>query len=166
MIDYQTLSIIIACIGVTASAIVGVASIVSKNRRDIKTREAQLYYQINSRTTGTKESLKDWHDVMIRQDWTSWDEYMENYSPRVNPEAAAKVAWLANFWQTLGVLARENLIDPKFSYRNYPKNAITAWNRLKPYVMGVRELYNNPQAFDAFEWLANKMKKIQESEQS
>ena len=42
MIDYQTLSIVIACIGVTASAIVGVASMVSKNRREIKTRHFPL----------------------------------------------------------------------------------------------------------------------------
>jgi hypothetical protein len=86
----------------------------------------------------------------------------------VNPEASTEVFYLTNVFQTLGILVREQLIDPKFIYRNYPRGAIGFWNRLKPYVLGIREVNNNPNEYDTFEWLANKMKELQkkESEQS
>ena len=47
MVDYQTISIILTCIGVTASAMVGVASIVVKNRRDMTVRMFNVVFVSN-----------------------------------------------------------------------------------------------------------------------
>ena len=91
------------------------------------------------RVTSTFEGLRHWQDVMYHQDWTTWEEYVENYSVRVNPEAAAKVMYIGNTFHTLGVLAREKLIDPKFIYEHDRHSVVLTWNRLKPYVIGVRE---------------------------
>nr|ADQ54405.1 hypothetical protein E37-7F_22 [uncultured marine crenarchaeote E37-7F] len=157
-LNIETISIILAC----GSIIVGVASVVDKNRREIKTREANLFMQ--SRPNATKEGLKSLQEVMIRQDWTTWDEYKEKYSSKVNPEAAAEVVYITGVFQTWGVLVREKLIDPKLIYRTFPRAPIRYWERLKPYVMGVRELYGNPHEFDAFEWLDNKMKEMLKEE--
>jgi hypothetical protein len=116
------------------------------------------------RVTATYEGLRHWQDVMYHQDWKTWEEYVEKYSVRVNPEAAAKVMYIADSFQTLGVLAREKVIDHKFIYKQDPHSVVLTWNRLKPYVIGVRENLGIHQLFEPFEWLANLMTEMQKSE--
>ena len=167
MVDLQTVSIVIAAI----SVVIGVANSILTNRRaerrrqiELETRQEELFMEY--RATTTYEGLRHWQDVMYRQDWKTWDEYWEKYSTRVNLEAATKVMYIANLFHTLGVLARERLIDPKFIYKQDPHSVVLTWNRLKPYVIGVRKNLGIHQLYEAFEWLANLMTEMQESEQS
>jgi hypothetical protein len=155
-LNLEIVSIVIACASIT----VGVISVIVKNRRDVKTREAQLFMQ--HRAGSTEEGAKSWSDVMYRQDWTTWDEYMEKYSLAVNPDASAKVLNLAVSYNTLGFLAREGLIGVNLIYRFNGPNIINAWERLEPYVRGIRPIYH-PTFCDSFEWLYKQFKKIQEN---
>jgi hypothetical protein len=149
--------------------VIGVANSILTNKRaegrrqiELVTRQEELFMEHGA--TNTYEGLKHWQDVMYRQDWKTWDEYWEKYSVRVNPEAAAKVMYIANIFQTLGVLVREKLIDSKFIYKQDPHSVVLTWNRLKPYVIGVRENLGYPKLYDGFEWLANLVTEMRKEE--
>lgn len=62
------------------------------------------------------------------------------------------------------MLVRGKLIDPNFLYKQNLRLVIVVWERLESWVKGIRELFGYPEAYDAFEWLANLMKEMQEEE--
>ena len=154
-LNLEIISVVIACASIT----VGVISLLIRNRREVKTREVQLFLQYRAQVT--LEGGKTYQDVMNRQDWKTWDEYIEKYSAAVNPDAATKVVWVANRFNIIGFLVKEGLIDFKLLYRHNRYNVIRTWERLEPYVMNVRKL-GNPTVFDSFEWLYKQYKREQQ----
>jgi len=79
----------------------------------------------------------------------------------VNTDAAAKVLYSTERFNTLAFFVKEGLIDFKLLYRFNPRFVIGAWERLEPYVMGVRKI-SNPKYGDSFEWLYKQYKREQE----
>ena len=155
-LNLEIISVVIACASIT----VGVISLLIRNRREVKTREVQLFLQYSARRT--EEGFKTYQEVMSRQDWKTFDEFWEKYGPTVNPDAAAKVFWLVSRYNVLGFLVKEGLIDFKLIYRYNPRNIIRAWERFEPYVMGVRKRFNNPTLYDSFKWLYKQNKREQQ----
>lgn len=155
--DVQTVTVVITGI----SIIIGVILSLNTRKQEVETRQAQLFMQY--RTFSSEEYMKSYQDVMRRQDWTTWDEYMENYSTTVNPDAAAKVTHIANTFNTIAFLAEEGLVDVQLIYRFNGPAFINAWERLEPYVIGIRKHFNFPTYCASFEWLYKQFKTIQET---
>lgn len=85
-LNIETISIILAC----GSIIIGVASVVDKNRREIKTRQANILMQINQYLTSTHYQ-KNWMEVMWFEKWSTFQEYEARYGLGEHLEESVKV---------------------------------------------------------------------------
>ena len=150
-LNIETISIILAC----GSVIVGVASIVSKNRRDVDTRKANLYMSLN-RWGFSQQYMKYLIEVNFKEKWRTWAEYEDRYGLGEDPEEEAKVYEVMGFCQTLGILVNEGMLDPKLIFRHFGPNIIMIWQRLEPIITGWEKTYGY-SAYHDFKNLFNVM---------
>ena len=135
MVDTQTISIVIA-----ATSIV-IATIFDKLRTD--------------------EFIETWIEVMYHQEFKDFPEWMNKYGPIKKPNAAKKLFSVGIAYQTIGMLAREKLIDPNLILKENPWAAVETWTKIESVVKGLRET-GDPQFWTSFEHLANQIKKYRE----
>ena len=158
-LNIETISIVIACV----SVVVGVASVVDKNRREIKTREANLFMQINQYLNNPKY-VQNWNEVLWGEKWKTWEEYEARYGLGEHPEDESKVTSMIHLFGTLGTLVREKLFDPKLLYKSYAFSTIVTWERFELLIKGWRKMLSNPHMYSSFEYLAKLFKRMQEDE--
>jgi hypothetical protein len=159
LIDIQTVSLVIACV----SVVVGVASVVDKNRREVKTREANLYMQITNRLCDPEVS-KNWNEVLLTEKWKTWEEYEARYGWGEHLEDESKVLTMINWFEILGTLVKEKLIDPKLLYKSYSTTILLSWVKLEPIILGFRKMTTLSWG-KSFEYLVNLFKKMLEEEE-
>ena len=68
---------------------------------------------------------------------------------------------MGNFFEQVGVLFRNRLIDASLISQLFPVDIV--WEKLKPLAEGMRKEYHNPEFFEWFEYLYNEMKKREHS---
>ena len=78
----QTIGILLTGISITAAAIYYIMFL----RNTIMARKTQLAMQLLSQFN--KDFYEPWTDVMIQQDFSSYEEWRGKYDPYVNPKAA------------------------------------------------------------------------------
>jgi hypothetical protein len=64
---------------------------------------------------------------------------------------------MGNFFEQIGVLFRNRLIDASLVSQLFP--VLLVWGKMKPLVEGMRKEYHNPEFSEWFEYLYNEMKK-------
>ena len=69
-----------------------------------------------------------------------------------------EVGW---YFDGVGQLLRDKLIDIRIVDTMYSDRVIRFWEKGYPIVMGLRELYRNPDYYGNFEYLYREMKKRQ-----
>jgi hypothetical protein len=128
-------------------------------KMQLEARQAQLYIQIFNymlgpdflRTLGSLEEFKDFEDFQ-RKHFTE-------------AEARADVIRLAGFFEGLGLLGEQNLIDVNLMSRLMGGNLIGYWKRLGPIHDEWRAQHKDPYLWEYVEWLYNKVTIIREERQ-
>ncbi len=112
MSDVQTISIVLAGIGIFIAAI---NSIISSRKADqqrqteIETRQAVLFMQLYNRFT-----TREFRAALTEMRSWSWDNYadfMAKYSPDTNSDAHAMHIATENDFEGVGVMVQRDLID-------------------------------------------------------
>jgi hypothetical protein len=129
---------------------------------ELETRQIETYLDWMRRVQN-KEWIMAWADVRYSQEWEDLDNWIEKYGARTNPEAYSNWAVTMQFYECLGLLVRRKIVDIDLIYEHVGGIAtIGTWERVEPIVKGWRERVKSPTMWDSFEYLYNKLKKLEQ----
>lgn len=148
MIDISTLSIVIAASGVTAASIYYRLQIRSQTR----VRQTDLLMRLYS-TWDSLEFQEAWHRIY----WMEFKDYDEAVSKLGGKRHIA--SYVLYFYDEVGALLREKLIDISLSDRLLGNSVRQMWEKVKPVIHEARERSSDPRIYEHFEYLYNEMKK-------
>jgi hypothetical protein len=151
-----TLSVLLQIVQ-TIGILVGIAYYLTIMRNTQRTRQTELLLQ---RHKVDLDYARSWADVLVRQDWTTMEELEENYPWETHFEERARVIYLLNTFNTLGLILREKVADSKVVFDLYPaSNVITTWLKFEGYLGTIRARSNDQSQFSGFEYLYNEAKR-------
>ena len=138
--------------------IVSILYYTSVLRNQNKTRQMQLFMQINNILT-TRESLQTFIELMNLK--VDEEEYRQKYDSYVNPEHFGKRASLWYTYNSIGEMLRLKMVDPDLLHHlNVDINVIMVWENWEHIIKMNRERENMPDLWDGFEYLYDEMKKL------
>jgi len=151
----QTVSIAIASGSVVLAAIYYVLQL----RHQSKMRQTDFIVRLYS-TYGSKE----FHDIIMdlhSLQFNDFEDFVKKYGPWVSKGSAQTAVFVvATYLTEWGVLLHRKIIDIDFMYDIFGSTAIKwHWEKVKPIVLGLRELFHNQDVFGSFEYLYNEMEK-------
>jgi hypothetical protein len=122
----QTIGILLTAATVSIAAIYYTLSLRYTRRNqelNLETRQIGLYMEF---TKLVQLFVDDYTDVLYNQEWDSFEEFMERYGPKVNPEEFNKFLRVADFYQSVGAFIQDGVFNIKTVYNheeelgNYP----------------------------------------------
>jgi len=147
-------------VGVTI-AIIQLRDIDKTNERDLETRQTQLQMNILAQTRTMNFLTRIWQ-VIYLQEFNTYEEWIEKYGPRTNPEAYTTYVYVTGMYQNLGILLKRNILSiEEIAEQIRPMSFITLWKKIEPIVEHHRRTLN-PEAYVPFEYLANEMRTLLE----
>jgi hypothetical protein len=153
MLDIPSISAIVAAVGV----LVGVAIAVVELRNLVKQRQTDLVTRLSSDIALDRESLEAFVDI-VETEFEDYDDFVKRYGKFISKnQVPMSFMMMGNFYEQIGVLLRNKLIDASLVDQLFPVSII--WEKTKPLVEGMRKEYHDPGFFEWFEYLYNEMKK-------
>jgi len=153
MLDIPSISAIAAALGV----LVGVAIAVVELRNLVKQRQTDLVTRLSSDIALDRESLEAFVDI-VDAEFEDYDDFVKRYGKPISKnQVPMSFMMMGNFYEQIGVLLRNKLIDASLVDQLFP--VIITWEKTKPIVEGMRKEYHDPGFFEWFEYLYNEMKK-------
>jgi len=166
MWDVQTISVVIAA----GSLVLAAANSIWMSRqtqqtrkRELETRQAQLFMQIYDRFND-KEFQKQWAEIMYIFAWGDYDDWAKKYSPFENLDAFASRISIGSYFEGIGVLVKRRLIDPTLVGDLLSSHLILYWEKYGPLLKEARKRMNVPGIGEWQEYLYNQIKPIYERE--
>jgi hypothetical protein len=145
------------------SVIVAAAYYIFISRNTIKTRKAQLFMQFYNIYNSLEYQRN--HFYILSLEWEDFDDYWEKYGPFSNPEANAIIAAEGGFFEGVGVLLKEKLIDITLVDELMAGNIIGYWGKMGTVIDDIRSTLNWPQAMEWAEYLYEEIVKVQASQE-
>jgi hypothetical protein len=125
----------------------------------LETRQAQLAMTFYTHVT-KKEFWGTWVRVMWHYNFTTIQEWDENWGPIDHPEEATELYTVMQMFEGAGVLLKEDTIKREILFSYLPTlTTIVSWTKFKPIILGLRERYNDPTFGEMFEYLFNEAKR-------
>jgi hypothetical protein len=153
MLDIPSISAIAAALGV----LVGVVIAVVELRNLVKQRHTDLVTRLSSDIALNRESLEAFVDI-VEAEFEDYDDFVKRYGKFISKnQVPMSFMMMGNFYEQIGVLLRNKLIDASLVDQLFPVSII--WEKTKPLVEGMRKEYHDPGFFEWFEYLYNEMKK-------
>jgi hypothetical protein len=130
-------------------------------RNTIRTRQAQLFMEIYQQYSS--EDVQKTFIDLLHLEWIDIVDFERKYGSGDYPELYAKREAHFAWYDGMGVLLKKNLVDPEMVYETLGHGgAIYMWNKFGSLIKEQREIYNVPDRFTGFEYLAEEMKKMKE----
>ena len=153
MVDIQTISIAIA----SASVVAGVVYYGLQLRHQTKARKTDVVTRLSYDLSTNKEFLEAFVDI-YEVKFKDYDDFVKRYGkPISRNQVPMSFMMMGNFFEQIGVLFRNRLIDASLISQLFPIDMV--WEKMKPLAEGMRKEYNQPQLFEWFEYLYKEMKK-------
>ena len=162
MVDIQTVSIVLASAGVIA----GVVYYVLQIRHQTRLRQTDLAMRLFS-TWGSKE-FRDMVIEVHSLQFKDYDDFVKKYGPWFSKgPAQTAIGTVANYFEAIGFLVYKKIIDIDFIYNVITFTSIKLhWEKVKPVMMGLRELHSDPRIGLWIEYLYNEMEKYDQKLQA
>lgn len=112
-----------------------------------------------------QEFKKNYNEILYVYEWDNYDDWVEKYSPETHNEAALKIHSLMSFYEGIGVLVEQKLIDIKLVNRLIYPAPKWIWDKMEPIIKERRKHKNTPQMFEWFEYLIRESEKYEKSHQ-
>ncbi len=153
MVDYQTLSIVLTGIGIIV-AIIYYAQVL---RNTEKARQRDLIFLRFQ--SFDLEWTRAWTNVLFNGG-DSLEEWEQYFNPTEKPENFADMLLLQTRYQSIGLMLKEKVVDPDLLFKIYqPRSIITTWEHYERNIRHRREITNNSELLDCFEYLSLQAKK-------
>jgi hypothetical protein len=164
MITVETISIVFTGLSVSLAAFYYIMTLrnTQKNQQlQLETRQAQLLMQIYSRFD-TPEKSKAFTDIFAWE-FIDFEDYLTKYDPSNNPEEEYKLTGLVIFFEGIGTMVKEGLIDIHQVATLIGGAAVRFWNIFDPIKDEIREYMNYPRWASETEYLYYELLKYQET---
>ena len=90
-----------------------------------------------------KEQVGQWRHVLFEQQFTSFEEWDKKY--RIDPEAYSNTYGTKGLLEMIGMCIQEGIVDRDLLFkRGYVVWIKVVYQKLKPWYIGMRALYNDP----------------------
>jgi hypothetical protein len=153
MVDITEISAMVAAAGV----LIGVVFTILELRHLVRQRQTDLVTRLSYDISTNKTFLEAFVDT-FEVEFKDYDDFVKRYGkPISRNQVPMSFMMMANFFEQLGVLFRNKLIDPALIDQLFP--IAIEWEKMKPLIEGMRKEYHNPGFFEWFEYLYNEMRK-------
>ena len=154
----------------TVSLVLGIIyylTIMRNNQKNqqmqLETRQAQLFMYMYDRWSGP-EFMKSWYEIRLWK-WTGYDDFMDKYGDKNNPDRYLAFSTVSKFFEGLGVLVKRGFVEPSLVDDLMSGFIIIFWEDFgESFIKDMRVNQNFPQAFEWVEYLYNTIKPITESQ--
>jgi hypothetical protein len=130
----QMVSVLIAA----SAVVVGVVSFISSNKSEEKQRKAQIFMNLYG-TIQSPEFLRSITTMMYDWQFKDYDDYFKKYGGINNPKSFAVASRVLAFYEGMGVLLKNNLIDLKLVNDLQGTTALAFWEKYEPVIKGQME---------------------------
>ena len=153
MVDVQTISIVIASIGVFAAAIYYIFQL----RYNMKAREMEICRLVTS-DFNSEQGIQRYATVM-NMEWKDYEDFMTKYG-QSNPEMFSK--WVSQFfvWENMGVLIKSKVVTAEKLYDTGALGSILGWEKFKDIIQRRRDVAWGQDYLSNAEFFAQEMLKI------
>ena len=155
MVDVQTVSIAIASASVFAAAICYIIQI----RHQSKTRQTDLVMRLYA-TFSSNEFQDAWTKVRKRASDVESIDDIYDFDKKVGLREINQVCL---FFEGVGILLQRKLVDTSMIEDLFGGAIARTWENVKTGVIKARQQLNDPTIYYYFEYLANEMKKREQT---
>jgi hypothetical protein len=162
MVDVQTIGVLVTAASVSVAAIYYTLTLRTNQKNlkmNLETRQAQLLMQIYQRFSET-DFMRKWITSIYLMDYIDLDDFNEKYDPKINIDARSQMASLFTYFEGVGVLVEEKLIDIRLVSKLMSGNLIYFWEKWGPLILERRKRMGNPYEWDKTEFLYHEVKKL------
>jgi len=124
----------------------------------LKNRQAQLLLRMWDKTQ-SKEFNYDLNTV-FEMEWENYDDFIEKYGRKNNSEAWNAFGSILNFCEGLGVMVKNDLIDPSLVDDMESNLIVTSWEKLSPIIIEFQKRNNFPTFCEQYEYLYHQIAPI------
>jgi hypothetical protein len=122
----------------------------------LETRQAQFFMQIYGRLH-EKDHWEQYTEINSRT-WDDIDDWWEKYGEK-NNQAMAAFASVGSYFEGIGVLIKENLVDMRLVAELMSGPIISFWEMHAPIIDELRVVMNEPRMLIETEFLYNELVK-------
>jgi hypothetical protein len=159
-VTLQTIIMLIQAVGILVAVFYHIMTLQNTRKNQqltLETRQAQLLMQI----------YDDWRNPdqlrlfakSLRMKWDSYEDFQNNYSVEKFEERLPFTS-MSYFFEGVGVLVEEGLIDIELVAKLMSGDLKTHWEKFRSYILEAREVRNYPQFFDKTEYLYNQVENL------
>jgi hypothetical protein len=157
VVDITEISAMVAAAGV----LIGVVFTILELRHLVKQRQTDLVTRLSYDISTNKAFLEAFVDT-FEVEFKDYDDFVKRYGkPISRNQVPMSFMMMANFFEQLGVLFKNKLIDPALIDQLFP--ITIEWEKMKPLIEGMRKEYDNPGFFEWFEYLYKEMKEREQT---
>jgi len=158
MLDVQTIGVLVTATSVTIAAIYYTITLRTsqKNMRaTLETRQALLFMQMYERWSDAV-----FHEAATDIRNTSWVDYID-FQKKVleNPKKYKSLGTMIRFYEGIGVLVKEKLIDLRFVSLLMAGDVKKFWEQVEPIIEPWRKAWNYPRLASETEYLGKSLLK-------
>jgi hypothetical protein len=166
MVDAQTISIIFAGLSIGIAAIYYTLTLRNTQRAQQlqqETRQAQLFMNIYNQSFTNPHYLESIGKIMDNL-WSNYEEFKSiyHYGENKDPEFCLAYDLVCGFFEGMGVLVKENLLDIRLVALLVSNQTIRIWELNQLIIDDFREDMNAPRIWSEFEYLYNELIKYHE----
>ena len=137
--------------------VVGVVIALQQLRDIQQTRQTELFMTLYNRFSETEYNEK--LNEFLTSEWVSWKDMHKKSGPTTEPKTYSRMISLLHYFEGIGVLVQRKQIDPDLVADLMSNTTLQVWNKFKPILEEVREVFERPSSFEGFEYLAEQMMK-------
>jgi hypothetical protein len=147
----------------TIGILVGIVYYITIMRNTQKTQKMQLVSRIYEIERSVESGLIGIE--LGKMEWTDFDDFLAKYDSRVNPENFAKRFHWWNYYQEVGYMLHEGIVDVDTVYKLLGgRNSRVMWDKFKPIILEQRMRYEDPDFFKYFEYFADEITKYRDKQ--
>ena len=138
----------------TVGLLVGISYYILSLRNQSKARKTQVYLQMVNKFS--EPYMNEAQGKVADFEWATADDFMVDWK---NPERRVTIGIEGAWYEGLGVLVKENLLDIRIVALLMTGLVIRFWDKLIPVIDEVREVHLGPRFWIETEYLYNQLKK-------
>lgn len=145
MVDFMLVSVSLASFSIIIAVYYYTLSVGNTKRNiqaNLETRRAQLFSELNSRLTL-------WHVESLLKimgwEWRDYDDFMLRYGPKNNVKEWAAFNYNIMFWDEVGVVVKNGLIEPNYVKELMTPSVTMLWEKFEPIIRELRSKGGYPQ---------------------
>ena len=163
MVDIETVSVSLAALSVVLGVIYYILNLRDQKRNmklTLETRQAQLFMQINAQWRD-RDFIKRFYDMLNNWKYTDVKDFWSKYGQDVNEDAFVTMVEIGWYFESVGQLLRDGLIDVKLVDAMYSDRLIRLWEKSYTIIEGLRKVHHNPDYYGNYEYLYKELKRRQ-----